>query len=42
MKNEVTALAVGLASKILEREISIKDNQEIIEHNISARWAEND
>lgn len=35
MKNEVTALAVGLASKILEREISIKDNQEIIEQYFS-------
>lgn len=35
MKNEVTALAIGLASKILEREISIDDNREIIEQYFS-------
>jgi F-type H+-transporting ATPase subunit b len=35
MKSEVTALAVGLASKILEREISIEDNREIIEEYFS-------
>jgi F-type H+-transporting ATPase subunit b len=35
MKNEVMALAVGLASKILEREISIDDNREIIEQYFS-------
>ncbi len=35
MKSEVMALAVGLASKILEREISIEDNREIIEQYFS-------
>ncbi|MPM30425.1 ATP synthase subunit b, sodium ion specific [bioreactor metagenome] len=35
MKNEVTALAVGLATKILEREISLEDNREIIEQYFS-------
>ena len=35
MKNEVTTLAIGLASKILEREISIDDNREIIEQYFS-------
>jgi len=35
MKSEVTALAIGLASKILEREISLDDNREIIEQYFS-------
>jgi F-type H+-transporting ATPase subunit b len=35
MKSEVTALAIGLASKILEREISLEDNREIIEQYFS-------
>ncbi|HWP79833.1 MAG TPA: F0F1 ATP synthase subunit B [Candidatus Acidoferrum sp.] len=35
MKGEVTALAIGLASKILEREITEADNREIIEQYFS-------